>query len=79
MAVFHSQPTIIYKGTHVTSHVQLIIATFGLSAVHGNPVSEMLSTFLLILLAVVVLAVASCLAVKAFQLVPRESPGYLNC
>jgi len=50
------------------SYVQLIIATFGLSAVHGNPVSEPLSTFLLILLALVVLAVASCMAVKAFQL-----------
>jgi hypothetical protein len=50
------------------SVVQLIIMTFGLSSVHGQSVSEPLSGFLLILLALVVTVVMSLMVLKAFQL-----------
>jgi hypothetical protein len=51
------------------SYVQLIIVCLGLSSVHGSPVSEPLSAFLLILVALVVIVVVSLLLLKAFQLV----------
>ena len=41
--------------------------TFGLSSVHGQSVSEPLSAFLLILLALVIIVVMSLMVLKAFQ------------
>merc|ERR1719353_1782798 len=51
------------------SVVQLVIMTFGLSSVHGQSVSEPLSAFLLVLLALVIFVVMSLMLLKAFQLV----------
>merc|ERR1719353_2403855 len=51
------------------STIQLVIMTFGLSSIHGQSVSEPLSGFLLVLLALVITIVMSLMALKGFQLV----------